>query len=144
MQAAQSRDEFWAKVEHLKGSSEFFDKQGDAHGLIDSELQDAVEGVLVPYVGPWEDSDVWFHNQDFFGNGVRSLMFRAGDVPWSVVPSLQRCLVGEASRFCVCVDFFGFLGTDAEWIGSMGILQDQVVATPYVLKSLQVHVGVEI
>ncbi|MES2973238.1 MAG: hypothetical protein V4757_06495 [Pseudomonadota bacterium] len=138
-----SEDEYWAEVQQLKGTSEFFDEQGDAHGHIDGDLQDAIEAVLVPIVGPWEGSDVWFHNQDFYGNGIRSLSFRAGDFPWSAVIPLQKLLVGEAALFCISVLISDSLEIEGRWVGAMAILKEKIVATSYVVDLLRTHVGVE-
>ncbi|WP_457279001.1 hypothetical protein [Polaromonas sp. P5_D5] len=139
-----SEGEYWAEVQRLKGSSEFFDGQGDDHGHVDGDLQDAIEGVLVPLVGPWERSDVWFHNQDYYGNGIRSLAFRAGDFPWSAVVPLQKLLMGDAARFCISVEISDNLDVRGKPVGAMAILQKQVVATSYVVEMLWAHAGVEI
>lgn len=134
-----SEDAYWSEVDGLKGSAEFFEDQGNAHGDIDGQLQQAIEDILVPLVGAWERSDAWFHNQDFYGDGVRSLTFRVGVFPWQAVDSLQKLLVGESARFCISVHFADTLDSNGQWVGSMGILQDEVVATPYVVEMLQRH-----
>jgi hypothetical protein len=139
-----SEDEYWSEVGSLKGSSEFFESQGEDHGQIDGELQDAIEGILVPFVGPWERSDVWFHNQDFYGDGIRGLTFRAGDFPWTAVTALQKLLVAESSQFCISIAFAESLNAGGQWVGAMGILHNKVVATTYAIEMLQTHVGVEI
>ena len=143
VRVAVSEDEYWAEVDDLKGSCEFFEEQEDAHGQIDGDLQDAIEAILVPRVGPWERSDVWFHNQDFYGNGVRSLAFRAGDFPWATVVSLQRLLTGDAALFCISVHILDTLQAEGKLVGSIAILQDEVVATPYAVDLLIQHVGIE-
>lgn len=143
VRVVSAEDAVWSEVEGSKGSCEFFADQGDAHGEIDGRLQDAIEGLLTPLVGPWEQSDVWFHNQDFYGDGVRCLTFRAGDFPWQSVALLQKLLVDECSRFCIVVHISDSLGPNGTWVGTMGILQDEVVATPYMAEMLQPHVSVE-
>lgn len=139
-----SEDEFWSEVERLKGSADFFEDQGDAHGEVDGELQDALEAILIPLAGPWEQSDVWFHNQDFYGDGVRSLTFRAGNFPWQTVGHLQKLLVSESAKFCITVHFADSLDVSGQWVGSIGILEHDVVATPYVVEMLKEHVDVDI
>jgi hypothetical protein len=139
-----SEDEYWAEVQQLKGSSQFFeDEQGKSHGHIDGDLQDSIEGILVPLAGPWENSDVWFHNQDFYGDGIRSLTFRVGDFPWSAVVPLQKLLMGDAARFCVSVHIADSLETQGRWVGSIAIFQEYVVATTYAAEMLREHFGVE-
>lgn len=122
---------------------EFIELQGDAHGEIDGELQEAIESILIPLVGPWERSEVWFHNQDFYGDGVRGLTFRAGDFPWQAVDSLQTLLVNDASRFCISVHIADTLDVNGQWLGSMGILEKEVVATPYIFDMLLLHGCIE-
>ncbi|CAN7440764.1 hypothetical protein [Polaromonas sp. LjRoot131] len=143
VQVVSAEDEYWTAVQRLKGTFEFFEEQGDAHGHIDGDLQDAIEAVLVPLAGSWERSDVWFHNQDFYGNGVRSLTFRAVDFPWLSVVSLQKLLVGDAARFCISVVLFDTLEVGSKWVSSVAILQDQLVVTPSALEMLRKHFGVE-
>ncbi len=138
-----SEDEYWAVVQQLKGSSDFFDEQGDSHGHIDGDLQVSVEAVLVPLVGPWESSDVWFHNQDFYGDGVRSLIFRAGEFPWAAVIRLQNLLVGDAARFCISVHICDSLEAQGKWVGSIAILKEDIVATTYISEMLRRRPGVE-
>lgn len=143
IQTVSSEDEYWAEIQQLKGSYEFFAEQGDTHGHIDGDLQDAIEGLLVPLVGPWERSDVWFHNQDFYGDGIRSLTFRAGDFPWLVVVPLQKLLVGDAARFCISVAIADTLELHGQWVGSIAILQHQIIGTPYAVEMLRARLGVE-
>lgn len=134
---------YWSEVKLLKGSSEFFEDQGDVHGEIDGELQEALEAILMPFTGPWEQSDIWFHNQDFYGDGVRSLTFRAGSFPWQTVGDLQKLLIGESAKFCISVQFADSLDVGGRWVGSLGILEHDIVATPYVVEMLKEHVNVE-
>lgn len=138
-----SEDAYWSELQALKGSNEFFETQGDTHGEIDGELQESIESNLIPLVGPWERSDVWFHNQDFYGDGVRALTFRAGDFPWQAVDSLQKLLVNRAARFCISIHIADTLDATGKWLGSMGILEHEVVATPYTFEMLLHHGCVE-
>lgn len=143
VQVVSVEDEYWAAVRRLKGTYEFFEEQGDAHGDIDGDLQDAIEAVLVPLAGAWERSDAWFHNQDFYGDGIRALTFRAGDFPWPSVVPLQKLLVGDAARFCITVTLFETLELNGKWVSAVAILQDQLVATPQALEMLKKHFEVE-
>jgi hypothetical protein len=144
VQVVPNRDAYWRRIERLKGSSDFFEEQGDSHGSIDADLQDAIEQILVPLVGPWYRSDVWFHNEDFYGNGVRSLTFRVGTFPWKTLGPLQALLVKDAARFCIAVDILDTLAVQGCWVGSVALLQTEVVATPYCAELLQAHGGIEI
>lgn len=134
----KSEDEYWSMVKQLSGPSEVFDAQGDAHGEIDLALTEAIEDVLVPVVGAWEQSDVWYHNMDFYGDGIRSLLFRSGDFPFQEIPKLQALLTGDAAAFCITVQICNrLLGEDIETVGALAITRCSVVIT----ESLQPYVG---
>ena len=79
------------------------DDLGDSHGDIDMRLVDKVGTVLQPILGPegCSQNELWFHNMDYYGNGVRHLEFRPGKFPMSAIPSLQALLVGEHEPFSI-------------------------------------------
>ena len=127
-------------VKRLSGPAEVFDAQGDTHGEIDLALAESIEDVLVPIVGEWEQSEVWFHNVDFFGDGIRSLIFRSGDFPFQEIRKLQALLTGDAAGFCITVQICNRLfGEDVETVGALAITQGGVVVTaslqPYVVNT---------
>jgi len=144
VRVVESEDEFWAAVAQLTGPSDVFEDQGDAHGAIDGSLQDAIEAILVPLVGPWERSETWFHNQDFYGDGVRALTFRIGEFPWKAIGPLQKLLDGEAAQFCITVQLCDTLvGAGARTLGGFAILRNDLIATPSVLELLEAHNDLE-
>jgi len=125
-----SEDEYWTAVKRLVGPPEVFDAQGDDHGHIDGSLQDAIEDVLVPLVGPWEDSEVWFHTTDFWGDGIRPLIFREGDFPYQVIPTLRQLLVGDLAHFCITIQLLDKLyGEDNRTVGAIAIAAAGIVVT---------------
>lgn len=140
-----SEKEFWASVKQLQGPSEIFDFQGERHGDIDFSLQEDIEAILVPLVGLWEESERWFHNQDFFGDGVRALIFRVGDFPWAAIGQLQSLLTGDAAGFCISVQLCDTLyGPNIQTIGGLAILRGDVVVTNPVRELLLAQAGLDV
>ena len=97
-----------------------FDAQGEAHGRIDMDLTSAVEGLLRPVLGPWEQSSTWFHQMDYHGDGVRMLMFRRDVFPREQLPALQALLAGPHEPFVIlCIvrdDLSAAEGDDADYL----------------------------
>lgn len=137
VQSVESLEAFSKLVGDSVSPYEDFDAQGDEHGRIDGDLQDAIEEVLVPLVGPWEGSETWFHNQDFYGNGIRSLSFRSDTFPWKAVETIKNLLVGEARSFCVEISLYNNLELDGKLEDAVAILQDKVVATCHAAERLR-------
>ena len=138
-----SENQYWALVKELSGPQSVFDAQGDAHGRIDDTLQEAIEGVLIPLSGPCEGSEIWFHTQDFFGDGIRSLIYRVDSFPNDAVVRLQPLLVDEAAAFCISVQLCDKLfGSNILTVGGIAILQADVVATKSVCHLVQTYTGV--
>lgn len=141
VQAVSSEDEFWSAV---RRPADVFEEQGNEHGRIDGELQDAIEAVLVPLAGRWEESERWFHNQDFYGDGVRAISFRIGEFPWQSIQTLQGLLAGEAAEFAITIRLCDALyGEDAQTIGGLAILREKVIATSSILELLGTYIKVK-
>lgn len=137
----QDEKEFWHAVTKYSGPSSVFEDQGKEHGQIDLQLAEGIESVLVPLVGPWERSDKWFHNTDFYRDGIRSLVFRFGDFPPQCIPDLRALLIGDAAAFCISVQFCSeLMGKDVQTIGGIAIMQNDIVSThsmAHIVQSLE-------
>lgn len=99
--------DFFRRLERMGTPRELFEAQGAEHSEIDLRLVEKIEGLLVPLLGQWEQTDRWFHQMDFYGDGVRSIMFRRDVFPKELVFALQALLVGEHEPFaivCTVVD----------------------------------------
>ena len=100
-------DAFFREFERMKVNRSVFDAQADAHGDIDMRLTSRIEEHLRPLLGKWEGSTMWFHQMDYYGDGVRALTFRRDIFPRQAVPSMQARLAGEHSPFtilCIVTD----------------------------------------
>ena len=101
--------DFWLGFERLKTDRSVFESQGKTHSEIDLRLVDRIESLLMPALGPWEQTSRWFHQMDYYGDGVRALMFRRDVLPRNLLPKLQQLLIGEHESFtilCTVTDQF--------------------------------------
>jgi hypothetical protein len=93
--------EFFRRYERRLPPRSIFDKQGEAHAELDLELTRKLEDLLRPKLGAWEQSDRWFHQMDFYGDGVRSLIFRRNLFPSAEIPAMRALLVGVHADFTI-------------------------------------------
>ncbi|RVT47005.1 hypothetical protein [Rubrivivax albus] len=93
--------DFFRKYERALPDRSLFDAQGETHGELDLQLVYKIEELLVPILGAWEQTDRWFHQMDFYGDGVRSLTFRRDIFPRDAVPAMQALLAGKHSDFTI-------------------------------------------
>jgi hypothetical protein len=93
--------DFFHRLENVAPDRSIFDAQGGEHGNIDLRLVEKIERLLVPLLGNWEQTDRWWHQMDYLGDGVRSLVFRRDLFPRSELPALQAILTGEHSEFTI-------------------------------------------
>jgi hypothetical protein len=114
--------EFWEALDGFTSPRQVFDAQGQAHADIDFRLVELIDGVVAPAIGDWERSQRWWHQMDFYGDGIRSLIFAAADFQPGFVPALQRLLVGEHADFCILCQVMPSLDArNGSRIGSIAI-----------------------
>ena len=105
MEIAAHDTDFHTRLERMLTPRRVFEAQGAAHADIDLRLVQLIEDLLVPALGRWEGSAVWFHQLDFYGDGVRSLTFSRDAFPVDHVKALQNLLRDEHAPFCIiCID----------------------------------------
>jgi hypothetical protein len=132
-----SEPDFWTRLESECTDEAVFDAQGDAHSEIDMRLVEKIGGVLHPQIGDWESSNDWYHNLDYHGDGIRSLVFN-----WSVfhadfIEQLQALLVGEHEPFCVLCQVYEDMASDDDTrIGSVAIFKDRLMVSRPIAKKL--------
>jgi hypothetical protein len=118
----RTEEEFWDALSAFCAPRSTFDAQGDAHGDIDLRLVEGIDAVIAPTLGSWEKSEDWWHQLDFYGDGIRSLVFSARSFSPEFIPSLQRLLAGEHEQFCIlCQVVQSPMGPDEGRIGSIAI-----------------------
>ncbi len=119
---AATEPAFWNAFESFCAPRPVFDAQGSGHAEIDLRLVYSIESFLTPMLGPWEQSDRWWHQLDCYGDGVRSLSFSADVFSPAYVPAFQRLLVGEHESFCIlCQIHQSLAGREDTKIGSLAI-----------------------
>lgn len=143
MEIAAHDTDFFMRLEKLQAPRVFFEAQGSSHGDIDLRLVQRIDDLLVPLLGPWEQSNQWFHQMDYYGDGVRSLTFRRSAFPFAVVEALQGLLQGEHERFCILCAVSDKLGVtppteEAESEDDyLAIFSKEMLATKGLARSLQ-------
>ena len=100
-EVAENERDFFRRYESLLPSRAVFEAQGEAHGQIDLDLTRKLEDLLRPKLGAWEQSNRWFHQMDFYGDGVRSLIFRRDLFPRAEIPVMRAMLVGDHADFTI-------------------------------------------
>lgn len=119
---------FWSTLESFCAPRSVFEAQGDDHADIDLRLVDSIESLLVPTLGQWEQSDRWWHQLDFYGDGIRSLSFSAEYFSPVFVPAFQQLLVGEHEHFCIlCRVSQSLAGQEDAKIGSLAVRADSLL-----------------
>jgi len=132
-----SEDEFWTLLDSECADYAIFDAQGDEHSEIDMRLVEKIDALLEPHIGDWEESDDWYHKLDYYGDGVRSLLFNKTVFQPDFIDSLQCLLTGEHEPFCIlCQVFEDFSGDDDSRIGSVAIFSDRLMVSRPLAKLL--------
>jgi hypothetical protein len=132
--------DFWKKISRFCAPVSVFDAQGDDHGNIDLRLVRHIESYLIPVLGAWERSDIWWHQMDVYGDGVRSLIFRTSAFKPRFVVDLHSLLKGEHADFCiVCQIHDSIRGDEDTKLGSIAIRAEKIMACRPVIKFLAEH-----
>jgi hypothetical protein len=123
----KTEEEFWKHLEGFTPSRSVFEAQGEEHGDIDFRLVEKIEAYLLPKIGPWEQTDRWFHNMDYYGDGIRSLEFAADCFSPDYLPDFQGMLTGEHAEFTILCKVTSDLGESGAEIGSLAIRADNIL-----------------
>ena len=126
---AKNEKTFWKRFETFTAPTSVFDAQGDDHGDIDLRLVEKIEDYLVPKIGNWEKSDRWYHNIDFYGDGVRSLELSVDCFCPSYIQAFQSMLVGEHSDFTILCKVMTGFGESGERVGSVAVRSDRILVS---------------
>lgn len=134
-----SESKFWSRLENECTDEAIFDAQGDKHSEIDMRLVDKIGGVLHPRIGDWESSEDWYHNLDYHGDGIRSLIFNRSVFSADFIDPLQALLVGEHEPFCILCQVFEDMKSDDDTrIGSVAIFSDRLLVSRPIAEYLAV------
>ena len=132
--------DFWRKLPSFLTPDSVFDAQGDAHGDIDLRLVEKIESYLTPLLGKWSGSGVWWHQMDYYGDGIRSLMFRVRDFQPRFVVSLHGLLKDEHAEFCIVCQLHEEITDDGDSkLGSIAICAGRILVGRAVAQLLSEH-----
>lgn len=77
------------------------------HGELDMELTTKIDDLYSAALGPWERPDAgWWHNMDFYGDGVRALRFLLKRFPSQSIAQVTPYLSGRHDGFSMLVWFW--------------------------------------
>ena len=78
----------------------------ELHARLDMELTTRIERLYGEAVGPWEsDNADWWHNMDFYGDGVRALGFVLHRFPADSLLTVRGYLSGAHDGFSMLIWF---------------------------------------
>ena len=130
--------QFWEAFSSFCPPGGFFDGQGAAQRDINLRLAEAIDALLVPKLGRWQESEKWRHQLDVYRDGIHSLEFSGASFDPEFVPLLQRLLVGEHEIFCILCQVLPSLGGSRESrIGSVAIRSNRLLVSYPLVKYLK-------
>jgi hypothetical protein len=79
----------------------------ELHARLDMELASKIERLYIEAIGPWEPDDAeWWHNMDYYGDGVRALRFVLHRFPPDSLATVRGYLSGAHDGFSVLIWFW--------------------------------------
>lgn len=110
----------------------------EQHADIDMALVEQIEALLAPRLGHWEQNlDTWWHNIDYYGDGVRGLAARWDAFPWDLLPQLALLLCGPQKDFCILFNLYESMAADdGIWRGAIALYHERALVTESVAKAL--------
>jgi hypothetical protein len=104
-----SLQEFAAAFEQRRGVARkrFASQEKQLHGRLDMELTAKIDQLYRDSLGPWESRDAdWWHNMDYYGDGVRALRFVLRRFPVDSMAIVRDFLSGAHSGFSMLIWFW--------------------------------------
>jgi hypothetical protein len=136
---AISDAEFWAVF--YKNVCQFDLSTKDlqtAHERCDFRLIEKIHLVIEPVLGPEGfRTEAWFENDDYFGDGVRSLEFDMPRFEPSLIEPLHRSLAGEHERFCILAKFYRFSDAATEPLGALALSRRRIIVTQSLVRDAE-------
>jgi hypothetical protein len=79
----------------------------ELHARLDMELTSRIDRIYTEALGPWEPDDAeWWHNMDFYGDGVRALRFVLHRFPPDSLVTVRGHLSGAHDGFSILIWFW--------------------------------------
>ncbi|MEL7536030.1 MAG: hypothetical protein AAFZ58_06215 [Pseudomonadota bacterium] len=129
-------DQFWLELERLDHS--VFDAIDDDYG-VDIDLMLAVSDCLEPHLGDADESTGWWQNDQYYGNGIRSLSINEPDFDPRYLNALQALLKGRFAPRIIVVHMYEDIYADDcpdEPKGAVALFSDSTLITNVLAKKL--------
>jgi hypothetical protein len=122
-------DKFWAQFTSEMKPQSYFDTYGEELWELDQKLYESIESILVPILGPWEGTDNWWHETDFHGDGIRTLIFSRYCFLPNLIPQFQSLLVGDLENFViVCLVYEHIEQSNTPFVEARAVFNDHVIS----------------
>jgi hypothetical protein len=100
------------------------------HAKLDMELTTKIDDLYRDKLGPWEGPDAaWWHNMDFYGDGVRALRFVLSKFPSDSISAVAQHLSGRHDGFSMLVWFWEREIEEGEPVGGLWLCAREVLVT---------------
>lgn len=118
-----------------------FDTSTDAHSECDLRLVEKLEAVVVPLLGEQGiDDERWFHEMDYYGDGVRLIEAEWNTLTPQLIRMLRALLCGEHEKFCVLWKVYENFGAEEKGErGAAVVFADRILVTDSVLTQKTHH-----
>ena len=108
------------------------------HAELDLELTTKIDDLYCEKLGPWEGPDAdWWHNMDFYGDGVRALRFVLAKFPSDSVPTVAQLLSGRHDGFSMLVWFWEQEIEEGEPVGALWLSTREILVTRSLVEPLR-------
>jgi hypothetical protein len=116
---------------HCDSARHYFDTQDQSlHGDLDMELTSKLDDYFRPLIGQWETGPAnWWHNLDYYGDGVRGMSFVWDRFPHQALPVMHEYLGGKFERFSVHVSFYDRSLLDSSLLGRLWMDSQTLLVT---------------
>jgi hypothetical protein len=124
--------------QHCDSARRYFDAQNEAlHGDLDMELTSKLEEFFSTKIGPWEaEAADWWHNMDYYGDGVRGLSFVWDRFPVQSLPFMHENLGGRFQRFSVHISFYDGPLMESPLLGRLWMDSENLLITRSIAERL--------
>ncbi|HTU68351.1 MAG TPA: hypothetical protein VMF52_20580 [Steroidobacteraceae bacterium] len=115
-----------------------FESQDEKHHAeLDMELTTKIDDLYRAVLGPWEGPEAdWWHNMDFYGDGVRALRFVLKRFPPDSIAKIAPLLTGKHDGFSMLVWFWEKQIEEGKPVGGLWLSARELIVTRSLVEPL--------
>ena len=108
----------------------FASQDDELHAKLDMELTAKIDDLYREALGPWEGPDAdWWHNMDFYGDGVRALRFVLKRFPPDSIAQIAPYLSGRHAGFSMLAWFWDQGIEEGTPVGGLWLSAPELIVT---------------